>query len=71
VAVLTYFSSRHLLQRETISSQNSMGKSDGICFALNVGSFSRMIDAKETPGVDGNVSVVNSSKVLRWSLCGR
>jgi hypothetical protein len=68
MAVLTYFSAKHLLHRETINSQNSIGKSDGTCFALNVGSFSRMIDAKETSGALGKASIVNSSKVLRWSL---
>jgi hypothetical protein len=61
----TYSSVIHLLHREIISSQNSIGNSVGICFAFNVGSFSRMIDAKESSGVLGKANFVNSSKVLR------
>lgn len=65
MAVPTYFSTMHLLHREIISPQNSIGKFDGTCFAFNVGSFSRIRDASETPGALGKASFVNSSKVLR------
>jgi hypothetical protein len=63
--VLTYFSARHLLHKEIMSSQNSIGKSDVECFVLNFGKFSKIVEAKDTCGAVGKASLANSSIVLR------